>query len=450
MKYEEFLQQKKQDIGFYGFDYNYMNEGMFDFQKSLVEWALKKGRAAIFADTGLGKTLCELVWAENVIRQTNGRVLLLTPLAVSSQTEREAEKFGIEAKKSRNGEVRNNITITNYQQLGKFNPDDFEGIVCDESSILKGFTGQFRKDFTRFSNKMKFRLLATATPSPNDFIELGTASEALGELKYMDMITQFFRDTSNDKNPQWSTPKYILKGHAEHNFWRWVVSWARAMKKPSDLGFSDELHKLPDLIEKEHVLRVTKPLPGRLFPEKARTLTQQKEERKMTLEERAEKTIELCDPYDINIVWGHYNYETDYLEKVMPNSVQISGADSDEQKEEKFNAFADKQIKNLIIKPKIGAQGLNWQHCNHMIFYPSHSYEQYYQGVRRCWRFGQIKPVIVDVVSTDGEAGIMQNIQRKAKDAERMFENLVSHMNNELRIENIEKEKTIKNLPKWL
>jgi superfamily II DNA or RNA helicase len=450
MDYSDFIKSKKQISGNFGFEASFMPDSLFDFQKSLVQWSLIKGRSAIFADTGLGKTFMELVWAENVIKHTNGKVLLLTPLAVSRQTVKEAEKFGIQAERSRDGKPKENITVTNYEQLSKFDENDYVGIICDESSILKGFSGQFRKDFTRFANKMQYRLLATATPSPNDFVELGTSSEALGELKYMDMLSQFFRDTSNDKNPQWSTPKYILKGHAEHNFWRWVVSWARAIKKPSDLGFSDEKHILPTLYEKEHLLKVTKPLPGELFARKAKTLTEQREERKITIEERAEKTAKLCENHDISIIWGHYNYETDFLEKFIPNAVQISGSDSDEAKEEKFNAFSDGQIERLITKPKISSQGLNWQHCNHMIFYPSHSYEQYYQGVRRCWRFGQKKDVFVDIVTTDGEAGIMANIQRKARDAEIMFENLVKQMNNELILENIEKNKIIQKLPNWI
>jgi len=450
MEYGEFLKQKKQLAGNFGFKPTFLPEQMFDFQKHLVEWSLKKGRSAIFADTGLGKTLMQLVWAENVIKETNGKVLLLTPLAVSRQTERESEKFGIEAKKSRNGEVRNNITITNYQQLSKFDPNDFTGIVCDESSILKGFSGQFRKDFTRFANKMKYRLLATATPSPNDFVELGTSSEALGELKHLDMLSRFFRDTQNDKNPAWSTPKFVLKKHSQNDFWRWVVSWARAVKKPSDIGFSDDRYILPELVEREHTLQITKPLPGKLFAEKAKTLKQQREERKMSLEERAEFTKDICKNHDMSIIWGQYNYETDYLEKFIPNAIQISGADSDDAKEEKFEAFSKGEIKRLITKPKISSQGLNWQHCNHMVFYPSHSYEQYYQGVRRCWRFGQKRNVYVDIIATYGEAGIMNNIQRKSKDAEVMFENLIKNMNNELKIEDKYNDIKKTNIPKWI
>lgn len=324
------------------------------------------------------------------------------------------------------------------------------GCLVHNSSILKNFAGHFKTEITRFMNKMPYRLLCTATPSPNDFVELGTSSEALGSLKYMDMIDQFFRDTSNDKNPQWSTPKYVLKGHAVDDFWRWVSSWAKAIKKPSDLGYSDDRFILPELVTKEHILECTEPLPGNLFVTKAKTLTDQRAERKMTIEHRVEKVAELCEGHKISIIWGHYNYETDCIEKAIPDCIQISGRDSDEEKEEKYIAFSKGQIKNLVIKPKMGAFGFNWQHCNHMTFFPSHSFEQFYQGVRRCWRFGQKKKVFVDWVTTEGESGVLANINRKARDAEKMYEKMVQHMNNELNIEQVNQKVEQINLPAWL
>jgi hypothetical protein len=299
-------------------------------------------------------------------------------------------------------------------------------------------------------NKMPYRSLWTATPSPNDFVELGTSSEAVGELKYMDMLQQFFKDTSNDKNPQWSQPKWILKDHAINDFWRWVCSWAIAVKKPSDLGYSDDIFKLPKLNETEHVLECTIPLPGELFVRKAKTLQDQREERKMTLKDRAEKVAELCNNYPISVIWGHYNYETDYLQQVIKDSVQISGSDSDESKEEKFIAFSDSQISNLIIKPQIGAFGLNWQHCNHMTFFPSHSYEQYYQGVRRCWRFGQKKEVFIDIVTTEGEMGVYENIKRKSIDAAKMFDKMLENINNEMKIKPKNHINNTIKLPVWM
>jgi len=450
MNYTDFLKAKSQLNGNFGFDPVFMPDYLFDFQQHLVEWSLRKGRSAVFADTGLGKTIMQLVWAENVVRQTNKNVLILTPLAVSHQTIKEGERFGIDVKRSRDGQPKGKITVTNYQQLDKFNASDYIGIVGDESSAIKNFTGATKTSVTRFANKMPYRLLCTATPSPNDYVELGTSSEALGELKYMDMVTQFFRDTSNDKNPQWSTPKYVLKGHAVSDFWRWVCSWARAVRKPSDLGFDDNRFILPELVESEHILQCTIPLPGELFVKKAVTLDDQREERKLTIKERAEKVLELTGNHEISVIWCHYNYEGDYLEKILPGAVQISGSDSDESKEAKFIDFAEGNIPNLVIKPKIGAFGLNWQHANHMTFFPSHSYEQYYQGVRRMWRFGQKRKVYVDLVTTEGEMGVYENIKRKTRDASKMFDMLVYHMNNELKVKPKSHNNHKINLPTWL
>jgi len=451
MDYQKFIQAKTQLIVGTGFDPVYMPDFLFDFQRHLVTWALNRSRCAIFADTGMGKTPIFLTIAENIVRKTNGNVLILTPLAVSFQTIIEGEKFGVEVKRSRDGKPAGKITVTNYQQLEKFDPNDFVACICDESSALKNFEGKTKITVTRFMGKMQYRFLFTATPSPNDFVELGTSSESLGYLNYMDMVSQFFRDTQNDKNPQWSTPKYVLKGHAVNDFWRWVSSWARAVKKPSDLGnFDDTRFKLPELIEKEYILNCTQPLDGELFPRKATTLGDQRAERKKTLEPRIEKVKELIAKHERSIIWGHYNYETDALEKAISGAVQISGSDKDDAKEEKFIAFTKGQIPRLIIKPKIGAWGLNWQHCNHMTFFPSHSYEQYYQGVRRCWRFGQKNPVYVDTVTSEGEGRVSENIKRKARDAEIMFAKLIKHMSNELQIERESFTKTVISLPQFL
>jgi len=450
MDYREFIETKSQLSGNFGFKPLFVPDYLFDFQKHLVEWALMKGRSAIFADCGLGKTPISLVFAQNIVEKTNKNVLILTPLAVTHQFEKEGVKFNVECKKSRNGKANGKITVTNYQQLEKFDSNDFVGCVCDESSAIKNFTGQTKKNVTRFMNKMPYRLCGTATPSPNDYVELGTTSEALGDLACMDMCSQFFRDTSNDKNPQWSTPKYELKGHAISDFWRWVSSWARACRKPSDLGYNDKEFILPDLVEHEHVIDCTKPLPGELFPKVAKTLNDQRNERKATINERIEKVNNLCEKHSLSVIWAHYNYETDMLEKEIKDSVQVSGSDSDDQKEEKFIAFGKGEIKRLITKPRIGAWGLNWQHCNHMTFFPSHSYEQYYQGVRRCWRFGQKRKVNVDIITTNGEAAVSSNIKRKSHDAEIMFEKLVEYMNNELLINKKEFIKNKLELPHWL
>lgn len=450
MEYQSFIENKSQLSGDTGFKPLWMPDFLFDFQKYLVEWGLMKGRSAEFADCGLGKTPMGLVFAQNIVIKTNKPVIIFTPLAVAHQFVEEGEKFGIECKKSRDGKRKGKITVTNYQQIEKFNPADYAGCICDESSAIKNITGQTKKNVTRFMAKMPYRLCGTATPSPNDYVELGTTSEALGDLPLMDMCAQFFRDTSNDKNPQWSTPKYELKGHAINDFWRWVSSWARAIKKPSDLGFDDGNFVLPELIETEHIIECTKPLPGELFPKVARTLSEQRQERKLTLKERVDKVNELCQSHKTSVIWAEFNHETDALEKEIEGAVQVSGQDSDEKKEEKFIAFKKGEIKRLVTKPKIGAWGLNWQHCNHTTFFPSHSYEQYYQGVRRLWRFGQKKPVNVDIVTTNGEAAVSQNIKRKARDADIMFKKLVEHMSNELKMTKNKMIKNTVNIPNWL
>lgn len=451
MNYNEFLERKSQIGGMHGFKSLWLPDFLFDYQKYLIDWSLLKGKGATFADTGMGKTPMQLVQAENIVRHTNKNVLILTPLSVSHQTIEEGAKFGIEVGRSRDGKPSGKITVTNYQQLEKFDPNDFVGCICDESSILKNAKGKIKTEVTRFMNKMPYRGLYSATPSPNDYVELGTSSEALGELQYMDMVSQFFRDTSNDKNPQWSTPKYELKGHSVSNFWRWVSSWARACRKPSDLGnFDDSKHILPELIEHEHILQVTQPLPGELWVRQARTLNDQKKEGKMTVQQRCEKANELVQKHDSSIMWVDYNHEGDLLEKIVNNSIQVSGKDSDEAKEEKFIAFEKGQIERLIIKPSIGALGMNWQHCGHQTYFPNHSYERYYQGVRRSWRFGRIGKVYIDIIGTEGGMAVLKNIRRKDEDSRRMFEMMVEHMKNELKIKPKSHSQNQINLPTWI
>jgi hypothetical protein len=260
MKYEEFLKSKSQSDEYAGFDPVFMPDSLYDFQKALTKWAIKKGKAAIFADCGMGKSLMQLVWAENIVRKTNGRVLILTPLAVSYQTKLEGEKFGIECKRSIDGKLDSKIVITNYQRLHYFNPDDFAGVVCDESSILKSLDGATRLAITEFMRTRPYRLLCTATAAPNDYIELGTSSEALGELGFMDMLGRFFRNEQGNISTRrfhGESVKWRFKGHAEIPFWRWIASWARAIRKPSDLGFDDGKFILPKLIQRKHLIDVT-------------------------------------------------------------------------------------------------------------------------------------------------------------------------------------------------
>lgn len=463
MKYSDFLSNKSQLGSFDGFEPISLPDSLFDFQKALTEWAIKKGRCGIFADCGLGKTPMQLVWADNIMRKSNKRVLVLTPLAVSYQTISEGEKFGIECNRSHGGELHDGINVTNYERLHYFNPNDFIGVVCDESSILKSFDGKRRREITEFMRKMPYRLLCTATAAPNGYIELGTSSEALGELGHMDMLNRFFKNDTNSIKPTMSrrfekpgkmfddSGKWRFKGHAEIPFWRWVSSWARALRRPSDLGFSDDRFVLPPLIENEYIIESEKIAEGALFALPAIGLKEQREERKRTIKERCEKVADLVsDTGKPALVWCHLNEEGDLLQKIISDAVQISGKDSDEKKEQKFLDFIRGDVRVLITKPKIGAWGLNLQHCSHITFFPSHSYEQYYQGVRRCWRFGQKNPVIVDIVSTKGEQRVLANLQRKSLAAEKMFSNLVAEMNRATTIFTGQKFDKKEEVPSWL
>lgn len=428
---------------------------LFDYQAHLVRWALERGRAALFADCGLGKTPMLLAWSDAICRHTNGNVLVLTPIAVAGQMVREAEKFGIEARRSFAGEVHRGITITNYERLHMFRPEDFAGVVCDESSILKNFNGARKGEITAFMRKVRYRLLDTATAAPNDFVELGTSSEALGYLGYMDMLNKFFKNDLNNSasgRMRGEVIKWRLKGHAEGPFWRWVTSWARAMRKPSDLGFDDARLILPPLTQNEHIVEARTLADGMLFALPAAGLKEQREERRRTVEERCEKLAGLVSGTgQPALVWCHLNDEGDLLEEMLgADCVQVSGSDSDERKEEKFNAFSDGQARVLVTKPKIGAWGLNFQHCAHVAMFPSHSYEQYYQSIRRCWRFGQTRPVHVDIVASDGESGVLKNMTRKAEQADRMFANLVAEMNNAVSITRANNFTNKEVLPSWL
>ena len=452
--YREFIDRKTQAADSAGFDPHWIPDSLFDFQRHLTEWAVKKGRAAIFADCGLGKTAMQLVWADNVYRQTRKPVLLLAPLAVSAQTVTEAAKFGVDAARSTDGSIQAPVTVANYERLHYFTPSDFGGVVCDESSILKSFDGTRRQEITDFMRKQKYRLLATATAAPNDYIELGTSSEALGYLGHMDMLNRFFKNDQNNssvKRMYGEAPKWRFKGHAELPFWRWVTSWARACRQPSDLGFADDRFILPPLHEAYHQVHVDSTPDGMLFNLPAVQLHEQREERKRTITERCERVAELVtDTRQPAMVWCHMNAEGDLLEKMIPDAAQVSGRDSDEEKERKFLGFASGEIRVLVTKPKIGAWGLNFQHCNHVVYFPSHSYEAYYQAVRRCWRFGQERPVHVDIVLTEGERRVMENLSRKAEAASAMFSNLVAEMNHAVSVDRGEKHTTMQEVPGWL
>lgn len=457
MEYSEFLEKKSQLGGNHGFKPIFLPDFLFDFQRALVEWAVQRGRSALFCDCGLGKTPMQLVWAENVTRKTNGRVLIVTPLAVSHQTVREGEKFGIECRRSDDGQPKGNITVTNYERLHHFNEDDYIGVVCDESSILKNFDGARKKIVTEFLRKRPYRLLCTATAAPNDYIELGTTSEALGEMGFMDMLGRFFKNdqSTSDTKTQWrvhggGAMKWRFKKHAQQPFWQWVCSWARAMRKPSDLGFEDGPFRLPPLEERQTVIDSSKPRPGELFCRPAVGLQEQREELRLTLVDRCAKVAELLSNNGVAVAWCHLNDEGDLLEKMIPGAVQVSGSDTDDRKEEKLLAFSGGQIRVLVTKPKIASFGMNWQHCNHTTFFPSHSYEQYYQSVRRFWRFGQENAVKVDVVTTGGGLSVLRNLQRKSESADQMFSELVRFMGDALAVDSHRNFDRREIIPPWL
>lgn len=466
--YQTFLRRKSQVASEDGFEPIWMPEYLFDFQRSLVEWSIRKGRGAIFADCGLGKTPMMLAWAENVVRKTNKPVLILAPLAVSHQIVTEATKFGIEAHRSIDGLSQPNITVTNYERLSKYSPDEFSGVVCDEASIIKHWSGSTQKAVTRFLSKMQYRLLCTATPAPNDYIEMGTASEALGELTYSEMLATFFRQVSDDekkakatasdiinsKRLSWrvlqSFGQWALRAHAFEPFWKWVSSWARACRKPSDLGpFDDSGFVLPPLNRREHTVVPRIPPPGYLFTVPAFGLNQERAERRRTLSERTELVASLTAESDRAVVWCHLNPEGDILEKELPGAVQVKGSQSMEEKEELILSFLNGESRILVTKAKIAGLGLNMQHCAHVVTFVDHSYEKFYQCVRRCWRFGQKRPVTLDVIATEGEVNVRRNMDRKEKLAVQMFESVVRFMNESQNVK--ASMRTIKpEVPSWL
>lgn len=453
MKYEDFLDRKTHLGNQSGFEPLWMPDFLFPFQRAMTEWAIMKGRCAIFADCGLGKTPMQLVWAQNVVERTCKPVLILTPLSVGSQTIREANKFGIEAKQSRDGSVAAPITVTNYQQLQKFDWKEFGGVVCDESSILKNVDGAIKGQVTDFMRKLPYRLLCTATAAPNDYIELGTSSEAIGDLGFMDMLNRFFKKSEQtmSRREEFRSGLYRFRGHSEKDYWRWICSWARAVRKPSDIGFSDDEYRLPELKTIEHLIMARTVNPDFLFDMPAVGLAEQRSERRRTINERCEQAAALvANTGKPAVAWCHLNEEGHMLEKMIPGAVEVEGNDSDEFKEETFEAFAAGQIRVLVSKPVIAGFGLNWQHCAHQTFFPSHSFEQWYQAIRRCWRFGQKNAVRVDVISSEGEAGVLANLNRKSAQADQMFGKMVELINQELRIEKTNMHTQKQEIPSWL
>lgn len=460
--YQEFLARREQLADGGGFEPLVIPDHLFDFQRWLVEFAVRQGRCALFADCGTGKTAMELAWAENVHRKTGKPVLILTPLAVGSQFVADAAKFGHDAAQSRDGSIAAAIVVTNYEKLGKFSPTDFGGVVCDESSILKNFDGTTKAAVTEFMRRIPYRLLGTATAAPNDYTELGTSSEALGNLGYMDMLTRFFinKDRSISSRGRSAFAKHDdagsggqvawrLKAHAETHFWRWMASWSRAMRSPADYGFDATRYVLPRLIENRHVIETETLRDGMLFSLPAIGLAEQREEVRLSLRERCEKAASLLDDAKNAVAWCHLNDESALLAQMIDGAVELTGADSDDEKVEKLSAFAAGQIRVLVTKPVIASWGLNWQHAHRMTYFPSHSFEQTYQAIRRMWRFGQKHAVTVDYVSTPGLQSVLDNMQRKQKQADAMFANIIAHMKDALHIDRANHYTEQMEMPKW-
>lgn len=442
--YLEFLEKKRHTIGDFGFEPNFIPDIAFDFQKSIIERAVKKGRIAIFADTGLGKTLMQISIAKNIVNHTNKKVLILTPLAVAFQFIIEAEKLGIDdCEYSKDGTHTKKIVICNYERLHYFNENDFVGVILDESSILKNFDGKIKNQITSFIKKIPYRFLSTATPSPNDFIELGTSSEALGYMGYMDMLTKFFKNNQNsvDSNNRNIGEKFYLKPHAEKDFFAWVNQWSIMIKMPSDLGFNNDRYNLPELIINKHVVENQSLIDVngqiQMFTPIAKSMTEVKHEQSQTIEKRCEKAFELANN-KTSVYWCNLNAESSLIKELDSDAVEILGSMSIDKKEDILMNFANGNIERIITKAKMTGMGLNWQHCNHSVFFPTWSYEQYYQAIRRFWRFGQTKDVTIDLVVSDGQQRVLDTIQQKTEKAIQLHKQLTANVNSTF--VNIQKE----------
>lgn len=398
MKYEEFINQKSFKSVAAGFEPELSDYPLFEYQRDITRWACMRGKAAIFADTGLGKTLMQLAWADQVAQQTGGRVIVLAPLAVKEQTIAEGEKFGINMDR---------IDVLNYEQLHNIDADQYQGVVLDESSILKGMEGKIRRQVTNMFKRTPYRLSCTATPSPNDFMELGTQAEFMGIMSQAEMLAMFFIHDGSD------TSKWRLKGHGKRKFFEWLATWAVFITKPSDLGYSDEGHKLPPLVFHEHI--IDSGITDGLFAPIATGLLDRNRARKDTVDARVEEAATIANSIKGQcLIWCHLNDESDKLQSAIADAMEVKGADCSQHKTAALMGFARGEVSRLITKPKIAGFGMNWQACNQMVFVGlSDSWEQFYQAVRRCWRYGQTKPVHVHIVSADVEGGVLTNIKRK-------------------------------------
>lgn len=444
MNYDEFIARKKRTDPNTGHEPGEISSVLFDFQADVVRWAIRRGRAAIFADCGLGKTLMQLEWSKHVHEHNGGDILILAPLAVSSQTVREANNLldmpvTICASQE---EVKPGINITNYEKLHKFESAHFVGVVLDESSIVKHHTSKTRDQLIQSFSQTPYRLACTATPSPNDFMELGNHSELLGSMTRSEMLSMFFIHDGGD------TAKWRLKGHAQSEFWQWLCSWSVMVRKPSDLGYLDGNFTLPGITVHDHIVKARKPLNGMLFTVVAKTLSDRRAARRESLDDRVKIAADLVnkskEPW---IVWCDLNIESAMLTKQTHDAIEVKGADSNIHKENAMNGFTLGKHRVLVSKPSIAGFGMNWQHCSNMAFVGlSDSFEAYYQATRRCWRFGQKKHVNVHVITSELEGAVVANIRRKEKDAETMASSMVEHMSS---ISSVEIKGTSRNVTEY-
>lgn len=428
MDYDDFVAQKELADEPSGFDppetVSLGDTTLKPFQEAIVKWAMRRGRAAVFANTGLGKTAMQVTWAQHVSDYTGAPVLIAAPLCVANQTVTEADKFGVNAQYVREEPgLMTGVYVTNYEMLDNFNPNEFAGIVLDESSILKNRDGKTRKKIIGDWKACPYRLSCTATPSPNDHMELGNQAEFLGIMGMDEMLAMFFTHDGGD------TSKWRLKGHGREKFWEWMASWAVTIRKPSDIGYDDDGYDLPPLHTHEHL--VSSQYGDDMFTSIAQTLTERRQAKKETLESRADKVAEIVsqEPSEPWLVWCHTNDEADALKSRIDGAVEVRGSDSMERKESSIQGFLDGSIRVLITKPSIAGMGLNLQHCARMAFVGlDDSFEQLYQAVRRCWRFGQAREVHSHIVSAESLGAIKQNVERKEQQMEQMQAEMVDHM----------------------
>lgn len=426
MNYAEFLKQKEITDPHTGIvDLPEIAPQLNGFQRDIVRWALRRGRAAVFAGTGLGKTFMSLAWADAIKRATGLDTIILTPIAVAPQFVSEGEKFGIQVTHCKaQADVRPGINVTNYEKIEHFDVEKFGAVILDESSILKAYDGKTRTMLIELFRNTPFRLAATATPSPNDFMELGNHAEFIGAMSYTDMLSMFFTHDGGE------TQKWRLKGHAEGAFWRWMCSWAVMLTHPRDLGYDDAGYDLPPLRQHQHTVRVDLDGDGdTLFAIEARTLSERIKARRDTVAERVALAASITPTDGPAVWWCNLNSESEALARAIPGAVEVRGSDSELEKGRKLSEFASGKIRVLISKPRICGHGMNWQHCNWTGFVGlNDSFEQLYQAIRRFWRFGQTKPVDVHFIAAETEGAVVSNVKRKEADAERMVRAMVHHM----------------------